>query len=142
MISTTRTRLLASTLLMGAATFASPAFAQTAPADQDESAAEEVVVTGSRIARPNLTANSPIAVVTGEQTTNNADITLDTYLNTLPQVNPAGTSTRSRPGVRGVMRPCSSPKLIMPIVPCPHMGRQPEVSMNRMPQSASSRVGG
>ena len=63
-----------------------------------KSAAEEVVVTGSRIARPNLTANSPIAVVTGEQTTNNADITLDTYLNTLPQVNPAGTSTSSPAG--------------------------------------------
>ena len=119
-----RNQLLASTLLVGASAIASPAWAQQAspsapPASptqvqepvlnrdqatdetQADNATGDVVVTGSRIARPNLTSNSPIAVVTGEQTVANADITLDTYLNTLPQVNPAGTSTSNNPGNGG-----------------------------------------
>jgi hypothetical protein len=41
-------------------------------------------------------------------------------------MTPAGTSTRSLPGVRGWIRPCSSPKVTMPIVPWPHIGRQPD----------------
>ena len=121
-----RQRLLATTLLFGAAAYAGPAFAQdpapgevpVAPVNEpvigdtpaqavDQSApatdqpGEEIVVTGSRIARPNLTSNSPIAVVTGEETVENADITLDTFLNTLPQVNPAGTTTSNNPGNGG-----------------------------------------
>lgn len=71
----------------------------------DESATDtqgaEIVVTGSRIARPDLEANSPIALVTGEQTVEHADITLETFLNTLPQVNPAGTTTSNNPGNGG-----------------------------------------
>lgn len=97
MVSNVRKRLLTSTLLISGTMFALPAVAQDAVADDQES----IVVTGSRIARPNLESNSPIAVVTGDQTTENADITLDTFLNTLPQVNPAGTSTSNNPGNGG-----------------------------------------
>lgn len=121
-----RQRLLATTLLFGAAAYAGPAFAQdpapgevpVAPVnepvvgdtpaqavDQSQPATdvpgEEIVVTGSRIARPNLTSNSPIAVVTGEETVENADITLDTFLNTLPQVNPAASTTSNNPSNGG-----------------------------------------
>lgn len=79
------------------------AFASAAPAyAADESAeVEAVVVTGSRIARQDYVANSPIATVTGDQAVANADVTLDTYLNTLPQVNPAGTTTSNNPGNGG-----------------------------------------
>lgn len=88
----------AAPLVLGMALLATPAGAQ----DVVEAAVEtqtggDIVVTGSRIARPNLTSNSPVAVVTGEAVTSNADITLDTFLNTLPQVNPAGTSTSNNP---------------------------------------------
>lgn len=76
----------------------SPTTASQAPATGP---GEEIVVTGSRIARPNLTSNSPIAVVTGEETVQHADITLDTFLNTLPQANPAGTTTSNNPGNGG-----------------------------------------
>ena len=38
--------------------------------------------------------------------------------------------------------PVSTSTVATPIVPCPHMGRQPETSMKRTPQSASGRVGG
>lgn len=62
---------------------------------------QEVVVTGSRIVRQDYVANSPITTVTGDQVVQNADITLDTYLNTLPQVNPAGTTTSNNPPNNG-----------------------------------------
>jgi iron complex outermembrane receptor protein len=98
-LQTTRGRLLASTMICGTAlaafATASPAFAQ------EETEVEAVVITGSRIARQDYIANSPIATVTGDQAVANADVTLDTYLNTLPQVNPAGTTTSNNPGNGG-----------------------------------------
>ena len=42
-----------------------------------------------------MVANSPTAVVTGEQVVANVDITLDTFRNTLPKVNPAGQHVQS-----------------------------------------------
>jgi outer membrane receptor protein involved in Fe transport len=94
-----RGRLLASSVLCGAmALTGTVAFAQ-----EEEGAGEvaEVVVTGSRIVRQDYVANSPIATVTGEQAVANADVTLETYLNTLPQVNPAGTTTSNNPANAG-----------------------------------------
>ncbi|WP_421934918.1 TonB-dependent receptor domain-containing protein [Phenylobacterium sp.] len=92
-----RSRLLASSMICGAAI---TAFSASAAYAQD-SEVTEVVVTGSRIVRQDYVANSPISTVTGEQTVQNADITLDTYLNTLPQVNPSGTTTSNNPGNGG-----------------------------------------
>lgn len=62
---------------------------------------EEIVVTGSRIVRQDYTANSPVATLNAEQISANADITVDTFLNSLPQVNPAGTTTSNNPGNGG-----------------------------------------
>ena len=89
----------AAPFVLGVAMVSAPAFAQ----DATDGASEDsmIIVTGSRIARPNLDANSPIAVVTGDQTTAQGDITLDTFLNTLPQVNPAGGTTSNNPGNGG-----------------------------------------
>ena len=56
--------------------------------------------------------------------------------------SPAGVSSRSMPGVFGVTSPFSSAMVTVPMVPWPHIGRQPEVSMNRMAMSQSGRVGG
>jgi len=98
-LQTTRGRLLASTIICGAAV---AAIATASPAlAQDGTEVEAVVVTGSRIARQDYVANSPITTVTGEQIVANADVTLDTYLNTLPQINPAGTTTSNNPGNAG-----------------------------------------
>jgi len=98
-ISLYRSALRSSSVLVAAATIAVPAFAQEQ--ETAESVEETIIVTGSRIARPNMEANSPITVMTGEDTVKNADITLDTFLNTLPQVNPAGTTTSNNPGNGG-----------------------------------------
>src|SRR5690606_29495482 len=84
-------------MLVGAAAAALTA----APAWAQDAEVEELVVTGSRIARQDYVAPSPIATVTGEQVQSNADITVEQYINTLPQVNPAGTSTSNNPGNGG-----------------------------------------
>ena len=96
-ITTNRGRLLASSMLVGAAAAALTA----APAWAQQTEVEELVVTGSRIARQDYVAPSPIATVTGEQVQANADITVEQYINTLPQVNPAGTTTSNNPGNGG-----------------------------------------
>lgn len=134
----------AAPLALGVALISTPSFAQDeVPAAE---AVESIVVTGSRIARPNLDSNSPITVVTGEQTTANADITLDTYLNTLPGVNPAGTSTSNNPGNGGQsnidLRGLGSNRNLVLI-----NGRRPMVSsssqtvdLNTIPQGLIERI--
>jgi iron complex outermembrane recepter protein len=85
---------------LGLAMISAPAFAQDVPPQDAEAEVETtgaIVVTGSRIARPELEAASPIAVVTGEEVVEQADITVEQYLNTLPQVNAAGTTTSNNP---------------------------------------------
>lgn len=90
-----RGRLLATSVLTGLVGLATTAQAQQAGEVQ------EVVVTGSRIVRQDYVANSPVTTVAGEKLVDNADITLDTYLNTLPQVAPSGTTTSNNPGNGG-----------------------------------------
>ena len=96
-------RTLRRALMGGAATVgllaaAQPAMAQSAVVDEET---EVVTVTGSRIAQPDFAADSPVVSITGENLVGNADITIETYLNTLPQVNPAGTTTSNNPGNGG-----------------------------------------
>ncbi len=94
-------RAFRSALLTSAvAAIALPAFAQQQQAAKEDKL-EEIVVTGSRIARANDVSASPIAVVSFEQLTSHSDITIDAYLNTLPQVTPSGTSTSNNPGNNG-----------------------------------------
>lgn len=133
-------------LVLGLAMISTPVFAQDA---EDEAAAEDstpIIVTGSRIARPNLDSNSPVSVVTGEQVVANADVTLDTFLNTLPGVNPAGTTTSNNPGNGGQsninLRGLGSNRNLVLI-----NGRRPMVSatdqtvdLNTIPQGLIERI--
>lgn len=68
---------------------------------QQAAPVQRVEVTGTRITKPELESNSPMVVIPAESLTQNADITLDTILNTLPQVNPVGTTTSNNPGNDG-----------------------------------------
>lgn len=90
-------------LLTGVSVFAAAAAAFSgAPAmAQDAEEEEAIVVTGSRIQRQDYVSTSPITTVGQEQVLRNADVTLDTFLNTLPAVNPAGTTTSNNPGNGG-----------------------------------------
>ena len=86
---TRRQVLLATTAFVGLGlAFAAPAFAQDAPV-------QEVVVTGSRIPQPNLTAISPITSVTAAEVKLEGTTRVEDLLNNLPQVFAAQGSTVS-----------------------------------------------
>ncbi len=90
--------LLTSSLLVAAGSFAAPAMAQD---QSDESAASDnqaIVVTGSRIARTDLSSTSPTAVVTAEEFLLSGATNVEQVLNTLPQVLPGVTSFSNNPG--------------------------------------------
>ena len=66
--------------------------AALAPASaQDQPGLEEIVVTGSRIARRDFTASSPIVTVGTESFENISTVGVESALNMLPQFQPAGT---------------------------------------------------
>lgn len=102
-----RARLLASTLLVGAAALAVPAQAQVTTQDQatanpetvqspqtaasDDQVVEggEVVVTGSLIQNPNLVASNPVNVVTEQELGLRQTANVETLLRELPGVVPS-----------------------------------------------------
>jgi outer membrane receptor protein involved in Fe transport len=76
--------------MVSAAAFSTPALAQNTTAASEASApAEAIVITGSRIARKDYTATSPIVTVDAELLEKSASINLEANLNKLPQFSPA-----------------------------------------------------
>ena len=57
------------------------------PAPQPSSV-QEIVITGSRIPRPNLTASSPITVVNSQEVKLQGAVLTETLINSLPQAQP------------------------------------------------------
>ncbi len=102
--------------LLGAGVLASPAIAQDAPPASNETAppAEEqpalspegqaeasdeaIVVTGSRLVRPELDAPSPVTTVDSETFDLTGTVTVETLLNELPQLVPGNTRTSNNQG--------------------------------------------
>jgi outer membrane receptor protein involved in Fe transport len=66
--------------------------------DDDEQYVEEIVVTGSRIARRDFTAPSPITTVDRSTIENSGQPTLEEALNQMPQVIPDFGRTSNNPG--------------------------------------------
>src|SRR5262245_3522040 len=62
-----------------------------------EDAVEEIVVTGSRIARPDFESASPIVSVDEDFLRRTGSSTVESQLNTLPQLVPSYTSTSNNP---------------------------------------------
>ncbi|HEY2177960.1 MAG TPA: TonB-dependent receptor [Caulobacteraceae bacterium] len=83
----TRTRLLASTMITGAALAAvsTGAQAQTAPAPAQPTAVQELVVTGSRIPSKNLTSVSPVTTVNNQAIKLQGTTNVEDLINNLPQ---------------------------------------------------------
>jgi iron complex outermembrane receptor protein len=82
--------LLATTMICGAASFATPAFAQGDPpaagqAGTQPEQEQEVFVTGSRIPAPNLTAVSPVTVINSEEIRLQGVTRTEDLINSLPQ---------------------------------------------------------
>ncbi len=84
-------------VVLGLAMLASPAFAQSAA---EEAPAGEIVVTGTRIARPNVEAASPVTVVTSEAIKEFGATKIEDLTNSLPQVF-AGQSSGVSNGADG-----------------------------------------
>lgn len=80
-----RRRLLASTLMVCAVSVAAPAWAQ----DTDEAEGQELVVTGSRIERPDLTTASPVKLIGEDEIQLRQSSTVEELLRDLPSVRPA-----------------------------------------------------
>jgi iron complex outermembrane recepter protein len=66
-----------------------PAEIAAPPADAPPAPSEEIVVTGSRIARPDYVANSPIISLSSEAVANSGRVTVESALTQLPQFSGA-----------------------------------------------------
>jgi len=87
----------AATLALSLAMISGPAaLAQTAAAAAPES--ENIIVTGSRIARPDLEGNSPVAVVGAEEIALKGAVNVEEILYELPQVIPSIAGQSNNPG--------------------------------------------
>lgn len=86
LMSLKRNHLFGTTVLAGLIAMSAPAMVQAAPAAQDQEATElgEVVVTGSRIRRNDLTSSSPLAVVSSETIDNKGFTNVAQALNQQP----------------------------------------------------------
>jgi outer membrane receptor protein involved in Fe transport len=89
----TNNRLLSSTIMLSIA-----AAALSATGAQAQESDDEVVVTGTRIKRPDLTSNSPVELVDSEELSITGTVNVETLLNELPQVLPGFTKTSNNPG--------------------------------------------
>lgn len=91
----TKSSLLASTVIAGMA-FATPAIAQDADegvsADAAAPADDEIIITGTRIARPNVESASPVTVVGEEAIAQVGTTRVEDLVNSLPQVTPGQTA--------------------------------------------------
>ena len=90
----TKKQMLLTTLLSAAtiSAFAAPAQAQV------EITEEEMIVTGSRIAKQDFISNSPVATVNAVQFERTGAINTENLLNTLPQTVPGLDRTSNNPG--------------------------------------------
>jgi len=93
--------LLATTFLASATLVSTGAAAQTAPSSDQQAAAadltsgSDVVVTGSRVARPNATSPSPITTVGSEEIKEFGATKIEDLTNSLPQVSVGQSSAVS-----------------------------------------------
>lgn len=77
-----------------------PAYAQdnTATPDSDSEPGDAIVVTGSRIARPDLQQASPVAIVSSQDMKLSGKVNVESILNDLPQLIPSATGASNNPG--------------------------------------------
>jgi iron complex outermembrane recepter protein len=84
-----------------ASSFSSGAFAQDQQAEEARETADTITVTGSRIAKRDAIAESPIFTIEQDTITNSGYTTVEQYLNTLPQIVPNISSQSNNPSSGG-----------------------------------------
>lgn len=82
-------RLSVAPVALGIALISAPVFAQDAPADEGAAAEDTIVVTGSRIARPELEGSAPVQVLSAAAIEQQGSQNISDILNKMPAV---GTS--------------------------------------------------
>ncbi|GAA0736863.1 TonB-dependent receptor [Sphingomonas sp. ABOLD] len=89
-----------SAVVLAGALLSAPAMAQdTVPAsDGANDGGQEIVITGSRIARRNLESAAPVATVSAEEFQLSGTVNVEQVINTLPQVIPGTTAFSNNPG--------------------------------------------
>jgi outer membrane receptor protein involved in Fe transport len=87
---------LATCLVIGA--IAAPVAAQDADVVEEDTAIEEIIVTGSRLRRRDFSAPSPIATIDREALNATGQGTLETALSQMPQFTPHFDRTANNPG--------------------------------------------
>ncbi|MBX3561054.1 MAG: TonB-dependent receptor [Sphingomonas sp.] len=100
-MTVTKTRkiaLQAALLSTAALVCATPAYAQDDASSAEAGSNEAIVITGSRIARRDLTSTSPLTVVGDEEFTLSGSVNVEQVINTLPQVVPGATAFSNNPG--------------------------------------------
>ncbi|MFN3517341.1 MAG: TonB-dependent receptor domain-containing protein [Novosphingobium sp.] len=80
----TMLKLASAPAVLGFALTALPAYAQTASDEADDAAA--IIVTGSRLASPNLESATPVTVVTAAEIKSTGTTRVEDLMNSLPQV--------------------------------------------------------
>ncbi|HRK63224.1 MAG TPA: TonB-dependent receptor [Terricaulis sp.] len=98
---TGRKSLLTGASVLAAATAMFSVGGVTVAAAQEAEEDEAIVVTGTRIARRDAVAESPILTVGQEEMTNSGFVTVEQYLNTLPQVTAGISSQSNNPSSNG-----------------------------------------
>lgn len=91
------------------ASLTAPAAAQNSTIDQALEEGDRIVVTGSRIARRDYDANSPIVTVDQATIENRSDIGIEDALNELPQFTPAGSGALASDAGAAFAGPDSAP---------------------------------
>lgn len=99
----TRLRWLRSSLLRAQAMplLIALATATAGLAGAQEASLEEIIVTGSRIARPDFSSASPVVSVTQDAFVQTGSTSVDAVMNRLPQLVPTVTSTSNNPANGG-----------------------------------------
>lgn len=83
--------LFGTTVLAGVIAVSAPAYAQSVTDSQEATQVEEVVVTGSRIARPNLEQPAPVSTITQEAIANSGTTNLGDILAEMPGMGRGNT---------------------------------------------------
>lgn len=92
-------RASAAPAILGVSLIATAAVAQDAPQAADANGESVIVVTGSRIARPDLESTSPLNVVSaGDIALKGGSTNIENVLNDLPQVTATTSSASNNPG--------------------------------------------
>lgn len=117
MSNSMRKRLLATSLFLGASALCQPVMAQTTSNPELDAGEEEaIVVTGTRIARPGFTSNSPIATIGAQELQLQQPVNVEELLRDQPQFSPGngsqvnnGSSGTATLDLRGLSEPRTLP---------------------------------